>query len=74
MEHLRLTLPELEDRYEVVMHDWEGERSNYIVIGDVLQPRFVQEVESGKLMDFLHPCVLLRSSGLPPNLELILPS
>ena len=53
VEHLRVAFPELEDRYQEVMSEWEGERSNYIVVGDVLQPRFLQEVAGGKITDFL---------------------
>ena len=35
------------------MREWEGDRSNYIIVGNVLQPRFVQQVEEGRITEFL---------------------
>ena len=53
VEHLRVTFPELEDLYQEEMSTWEGERSNYIVIGSVLQPRFMSEASGGTITAFL---------------------
>jgi len=56
VEHLRVLFPELEGSYQKVMSEWEGERSNYIIIGNVLQPHFVNEVSKGKISEFLGRC------------------
>ena len=53
IEYIRVLFPELEDEYEKAMSEWEGSRSNYIIVGDVLQPYFVKQVEEGQTTDFL---------------------
>src|SRR5262249_60350450 len=39
-----------------LMRTWEGERSNYIVIGSVLQPPFKEQLERGEITEFLRRC------------------
>jgi hypothetical protein len=53
VEYIRVLFPELEDEYQEVANGWEGDRSNYIIVGNVLKPYFVHEAQKGQITEFL---------------------
>jgi hypothetical protein len=55
IEQLLLAFPELQEAYDREALEWEPTEapSDYSVVGFVFKPRFRQEVESGRITDFL---------------------
>jgi hypothetical protein len=59
IEQIRSHFPDLEDSYQRELEKWSGEEdmpSNYIVVGNVLQPRFTQELIKLLPSQFLRRC------------------
>lgn len=56
---IRRWFPELEGSYQQEAEKWKGDEgfpSNYLVVGDVLQPHFMREIEQREITDFLRRC------------------
>ena len=62
---IRAIFPELEESYQREFKRYspdEGYPTNYIVAGSVLKPYFIQEIEQGKITDFLQRCAKFMES------------
>lgn len=62
---IRALFPELEDSYQRELEKWqgcEGFPTNYLVVGDVLQPYFIREIERGEITNFLQRCAAFLES------------
>ncbi len=62
---IRALFPELEDSYQRELEEWKGDEgfpTNYLVVGDVLQPHFMREIEQGKITAFLQRCAAFMES------------
>jgi len=62
---IRAHFPELEESYQRECEKWEEDESlptNYIIVGDVLQPYFIRELERGETSGFLRRCAAFMES------------
>src|SRR4051812_13178390 len=62
---IRALFPELEESYQREVDKWKGEDgfpTNYIVVGNVLQPLFIREIERGEMTNFLRRCAAFMES------------
>lgn len=63
VDALLRALPELEGAYQGTVRDWKPDTPGiYTVIGLTLIPRLQEELEKGKISDFLRRCALFLES------------